>query len=68
LKSAVNFRSIPEDVFADHMAGLDNAGKTKVNAKYHNRREVVARRNQITKSPGVALPHFRYHLQKWKSG
>jgi hypothetical protein len=56
LKRALNFRSIPEDLFADHMAGLDSAGKTKVNPKYHNPREVVASRNQTTRSRRVGAP------------
>jgi hypothetical protein len=29
LKRALNFRSIPEDLFVDHMAGLNNAWQNK---------------------------------------
>jgi hypothetical protein len=51
LKSVLNFRSIPEDLFVDHMAGLDNAWQNKSQPpKNHNRRKVVASRNQTARS------------------
>jgi hypothetical protein len=43
LKSALNFRRIPEDLFVDHMAGLDNIWQNK-------------RQAQISQSPKSSCP------------